>query len=45
MHNAGSLTIALYKESCGGYEMPRKAVGCGAVDEVRNIEETVMSLV
>jgi len=45
MHDAGSTTIAQNEESCVVYGMPRKAVECGAVDEVRNLEEIVKSLI
>jgi len=38
MHDAGSLTIVVYG-------MPRKAVECGAVDEVLNLEEIVRRLI
>ena len=45
MHDAGSLTMAQDEESCVVYGMPRKAVECGAVDEVRNLEEIVRRLI
>ena len=45
MHNTGSLTISQDEESCVVYGMPRKAVECGAVDEVRNLEEIVRHLI
>ena len=44
-HNTGSLTISQDEESCVVYGMPRKAVECGAVDEVRNLEEIVRRLI
>ncbi len=40
-----SLTISQDEESCVVYGMPRKAVECGAVDEVRNLEEIVRRLI
>ena len=45
MHGAGSLTMAQDEESCVVYGMPRKAVECGAVDEVRNLEGIVQRLI
>ena len=45
MHGAGSLTMAQDGESCVVYVMPRKAVECGAVDEVRTLEEIVRRLI
>ena len=45
MHDAGSLTMAQDEESCVVYGMPRKAVECGAVDEVLNLEEIVRRLI
>ena len=45
MHNNGSLTIAQDEESCVVYGMPRKAVECGAVDEVKNLEGIVKRLI
>ena len=45
MHYAGSLIMAQDEESCVVYGMPRKAVECGAVDEVRNLEEIVRRLI
>ena len=45
MHDAGSTTIAQNEESCVVYGMPRKAVECGAVDEVKNLEEIVKHLI
>ena len=46
MHDAGSLTMAQDEESCVVYYgMPRKAVECDAVDEVRNLEEIVRRLI
>ena len=45
MHNTGSLTISQDEESCVVYGMPRKAVECGAVDEVRNLEGIVQRLI
>ena len=45
MHDAGSTTIAQDEATCVVYGMPRKAVECGAVDEVRNLEEIVKSLI
>ena len=45
MHDAGSLTMAQDEESCVVYGMPRKAVECGAVDEVLNLEEIVRLLI
>ena len=45
MHDAGSLTMAQDEESCVVYGMPRKSLECGAVDEVRNLEEIVRRLI
>jgi len=45
MHDAGSLTMAQDEESCVVYGMPRKAVECGAVDEIKNLEEIVRRLI
>ncbi len=45
MHDAGSLTMAQDEESCVVYGMPRKALECNAVDEVRNLEEIVRRLI
>ena len=45
MHDAGSLKLAQDEESCVVYGMPRKAVECGAVDEVLNLEEIVRRLI
>jgi len=45
MHDAVSLTMVQDEESCVVYGMPRKAVECGAVDEVRNLEEIVRRLI
>jgi two-component system chemotaxis response regulator CheB len=45
MHDAGSLTLAQDEDSCVVYGMPRKAVECGAVDEVRNLEGIVKRLI
>ena len=45
MHDVGSLTMAQDEESCVVYGMPRKAVECGAVDEVLNLEEIVRRLI
>ena len=45
MHDAGSLTMAQDEESCVVYGMPRKAVECGAVDEIKNLEGIVNRLI
>jgi len=45
MHDAGSRTFAQDEESCVVYGMPRKAVECGAVDEVNNLEGIVKRLI
>ena len=45
MHDAGSLTMAQDEESCVVYRIPRKVVQCGAVDEVRKLEEIVRRLI
>ena len=45
MHDAGSLTMAQDEESCVVYGMPRKAVECGAVDEIKNLEGIVKRLI
>lgn len=45
MHKAGSKTFAQDEESCVVYGMPRKAVECGAVDEVQNLEGIVKRLI
>ncbi len=45
MHDAGSLTLAQDEESCVVYGMPRKAVECGAVDEVKNLEGIIKRLI
>ena len=45
MHDAGSLTMAQDKESCVVYGMPRKALDCGAVDELLNLEEIVRRVI
>jgi two-component system chemotaxis response regulator CheB len=45
MHDAGSLTLAQDEDSCVVYGMPRKAVECGAVDEIKNLEGIVKRLI
>ena len=45
MRDAGSLTMAQDEESCVVYGMSRKAVECGAVDEVLNLKEIVRRLI
>jgi len=45
MHDAGPLIMAQDEESCVVYGMPRKALECNAVDEVRNLEEIVRRLI
>ena len=45
MHDAGSLTLAQDENSCVVYGMPRKAVECGAVDEIKNLEGIVKRLI
>ena len=45
MHDAGSLTMVQDEESCVVYGMPRKAVECGAVDEIKNLEGIVKRLI
>ena len=45
MHGAGSLTLAQDEYSCVVYGMPRKAVECGAVDEIKNLEGIVKRLI
>jgi len=45
MHDAGSLTLAQDEDSCVVYGMPRKAVECGAVDEIKNLEGIVRRLI
>ena len=45
MHDTGSLTMAQDEESCVVYGMPRKAVECGAVDAVLNLEKIVRRLI
>ena len=45
MHGAGSLTLAQDEDSCVVYGMPRKAVECGAVDEIKNLEGIVKRLI
>ena len=45
MHYAVSLTMVQDEESCVVYGMPRKAVECGAVDEIKNLEGIVKRLI
>ena len=45
MHDTGSKTLAQNEDSCVVYGMPRKAVECGAVDEILNLENIVRRLI
>ena len=45
MHDTGSKTLAQDEDSCVVYGMPRKAVECGAVDEILSLENIVRRLI